>query len=177
MQIETLCTDYFKAYKSADATLTYGAHAHTVTEPTGDGVIDMCKNGVLSANVLYVLPYGTGDENDEFALRVFAVSRLPGGGSSALKDLWVYSLVAEFTPCVMSASVGVLNGALGATARFCDTLTMTVGNANVSNEIISPTGDLAASITVDMKGAQKAVLRFNAGTGSPTGMNALVRKF
>jgi hypothetical protein len=82
-------------------------------------------------------------------------------------------ILAQFV-CTMSTQVGVAGREVLNTERFCDTITLTTGNDDVSVDITSPTGDVIAHASVDLKGSQKLELTFAMSTGSPTSANCLI---
>jgi hypothetical protein len=179
MLIETLSTSFRKARTTNATNTSFPSKVPTGTEPTGTGssgtaasVIDCGWGGVVSQNGLLVMPYGTGDNDDVFALRVIGWTVV---GNDSSTWVWVPMILAEIT-CTMSSTIpGVSGRDVVATEYFCDTLSMVTGNEDVSVDITSPTGDVGAHFVVDLKGCQKVELTFDTTTGDPTGANALIR--
>lgn len=182
MLLETWSGEFRKA-RSVNATDTsFPARIPTATEPTADAgtatgqaTIDLLHRGatgnaVRNAAVLY--PYGTGDDNDVFAMRAYGWRRIRGNGTT-LADLWVPTLLCELT-CTMGAIVGVAGTPILAAERFCDTLALVTGNDDVSIDIVSPTGDQPAHAVIDTKGSAKLEMTFDMTTGNPTDGNCLV---
>jgi hypothetical protein len=62
---------------------------------------------------------------------------------------------------------------VNASQLFAGTITMNIGNANVSNEVLSPTGNQIAHIMLDIKGSDYIQLLFSTNSSS-TSNNALV---
>ncbi len=152
--------------------------AWTKTKPTGDGVIDMGQmgsaDGAYSRNGLLLLPYGVGS-GQNFLMTAFAwdVMKAKIAGN---KDLWVAWPLAAFA-CTLNALHGLADTDVGLSDLGVGTITLTsgFGNANVSNEIVSPTGDFQASIVLDTKGAKLVELRF-AMNSAATSANCMVRR-
>jgi hypothetical protein len=88
--------------------------------------------------------------------------------------LWVPSLLASFT-CTLCTQAGVAGTDVDNTQLFCGTIALVAGNANISNEVLSPTGNVIAHIIVDAKGAQYVETRFGTGS-SATSCNCLSKK-
>lgn len=168
--------------RSVNATDTsFPAKIPTNTEPTldagtatGQATIDLLQRGQLGAavrNAAFLMPFGTGDDDDVFAMRLYGWRRIPGNGTTT-RDLWVPVLLCELT-CTMSTQVGVAGTPVVATERFCDTLALVTGNDDVSIDIVSPTGNVPAHAVVDVKGSAKLEFTFDMTTGSPTDANCL----
>lgn len=141
--------------------------------PSGDGIIMMgSPDGAMTSNGLLILPYGVGSATT-FLLSVFGWDFVhPKVAQNA--GMWVAWLMAAFN-CTLGATTGLAGGEVDNTNNFCDTIVETTGNPNVSNEVISPTGGLIASILLDAKGAKRIQLAF-AMNGSSTSANALQRR-
>lgn len=141
------------------------------TIPMGD------PDGAVSSNGLEIIPFGVGAATNTFLMSVFAWD-LKKPTVQGNQGLWIAWPLATFT-CTLCTVAGVANTDIGANQLFCDTITLNVGNANVSNEIISPatngSANLIASITLDTKGAKKVGILF-AMNGSATSANAIVRR-
>lgn len=149
---------------STDGVIEWGGPVNQGANGGGQGGGGFCPNGAI----LY--PVGVGSDNATMSLYVYAWHVT--GQVSRWDRLWIPSLLASFL-CTLSARTGVNNTPLGSTTRFCDTITLGVGNANVSNEIISPGSDSIGSIALDAKGARFLEFRYGTG-GSATSCNCLV---
>lgn len=141
---------------------------------SGVGIIPMGVGGAYSANGLQIVPFGVGSNTNTFLLSIFGWDFIRNP-SQQVNAQWTAWLLASFT-CTLSSSItGIAGGAIPATSYYCDTISLNKGNANVSNEIISPTGGVKASITLDAKGARYVQLSF-AMNASATSANALWRR-
>ena len=166
------------ATNSTTAGTSIASPAPTTTKPGGAGIINMGDpDGAVSSNGLIILPFGAGVATNTFLMSVFAwdLNKPVGAGN---QDLWIAWPLATFT-CTLCTVAGVANTDINASQLFCDTITLNVGNANVSMEIISPatngSANLIASIILDTKGAKKVGILF-AMNGSATSANAAVRR-
>lgn len=149
--------------------------ADTLTDPTGTtGVINLLGNpaGPDVANGLELIPYGVGTATNTFLLSLYAIAKI--APASGVGPAWTYKLLCSFT-CTLCTKAGIANSPVNASQLYCGTITLSVGNANVSNEIISPTGNNGASIRLDNVGAGlvKPVFAMN---NSATSANALYRR-
>ncbi len=151
---------------------SFAAKVPTLVRPSGDGV-HYLHGGI--PNFLHVIPYGTGDDNDVFEMRIILWNRIEDAGAT----LWMPSnLTASAFVCTLSAAVGIADGAVLATERFADTITSAdtaINSQTLPVSIISPVGDVAAGIILSTLGAEMIEFLFDSTTGDPTGMNALFR--
>lgn len=178
MLIETRSTDLTKLLTAnstvADASIS--EPAWTATQPaTGPttGVIDMSLTGQSSANALKFFPFGAGVATNTFLLSVFGWD-LVHPRLTQHSGIWISWLLASFT-CTLNTVAGVPGTEVDENQLACGTIALVVGNANVSNEILSPTGNLVASILLDTQGAKLVQPKF-ATNGSATSANTLYRK-
>lgn len=162
---------YAKALATSSAATSFTSLIPTGTEPTGDGVINLGFAADIAPNFLELIPYGLGDDNDEFSMRVTSWTRY---GDNPETYLWIPKPLLEVA-CVMSAAVGVAGKLIIATERFCDSIAIVgaIGLSGESVRIISPGSDLIASILLDVQGSQKVQFTFDMTTGSPTNANCL----
>lgn len=137
----------------------------------GDGVIALGNYAAEANNSVVILPYGAGSSTQTFTLKAYAWDVTIVDGSTYA--LWVPYLLASFT-CTLSTFAGVANTTVNASQLFCGTIALVTGNANVSNEILSPTGNVNAHIVLDTKGCQFMEFRYAMVTA--TSGNALVKK-
>jgi hypothetical protein len=173
--IFTNCSTFRKARPAANSTdATFPSRIPTATEPTGDGVIELGgsgnSKGAYTQNGIVVVSYGTGSNNDTFSTRLIGWRQL--GEATAATALWIPVVLVEMA-CTLSAVVGVAGKIIVAGERFVDTMVLTTGDAGVSVDTVSPTGDVVAHFVADVKGFQKAELTFQITSGT-TDMNALV---
>lgn len=134
-------------------------------------------DGAVSSNGLEIVPFGAGVATNTFLMSVFAWD-LKKPTVAGNQNLWIAYPLATFT-CTLCTVAGQANTDINGSQLFCDTITLNVGNANVSVEIISPatngSANLVASITLNTKGAKKAGFLF-AMNGSATSANAAWRR-
>ncbi len=179
MQIDTRSSHFMSAYTTnvttAGTSITNPAATTTAPVPgPTTGIIQMGDQGMMSANGLELIPFGVGTATNTFLLSVFALDAVKALDPTTNKTLWFYWPLATFT-CTLCTYAGVANTDVNASQLFCGTITLGVGNANVSNEIVSPTGNLVASITLDTKGAKYVYLAL-AMNNSATSANCLFRR-
>lgn len=148
--------------------------ADTTADPTGTANhIDMTGGNEAAGfigNGLLLIPFGTTTAAQTFLMSVFAVEKFIISGVPN----WNYHLLAAFT-CTLCTKTGQAGG-LTTTQLYCDTIVLTAnsGNANVSNEIISPTGNQEARIILDGIGAPLVKVVF-ARNGSAISCNTFYR--
>jgi hypothetical protein len=143
--------------------------------PSGDGVIEMGGTvGALAPNGLILVPFGVGSATNTFTMNAYGWRRTVGGGVPSTDPLWVAYQLAAFTVTLCTVP-GLANTDVNASQLFTGTITLTSGNANVSTEVVSPTGNVVAHIVLDAKGSQFVELRFGTG-GSATSCNCLAAK-
>ena len=166
----------FQKVRSVSCTDTsFPSKIPTATEPTGDGgtagsasIVELGQGNIATQNKIIVTPYGLGDDNDVFAMRIIGWRKI-GTGSTAL---WIPVTLAELT-CTMCAVVGVVGQTILDTEHFCDTLVLVTGNDDVSIDIVSPANDTLAHAVLDVKGFRKIEVCFDMTTGNPTSGNCL----
>lgn len=137
------------------------------------GVITMGAGSEFSNNGLLLIPYGVGSATNTFLMSVFAWDFVHPVVTQRAQ-VWVAWLLASFT-CTLNTVAGLAGGEVDETQLFCGTIALVSGNANISNEIVSPTGNLIASIVLDTKGA-KMVQPLFARNASATSANAIYRR-
>lgn len=155
---------YRKAKETNATDTSFASRAATLTKPSGDGVHHFGDAG--PANLL-VAPYGTGDADDQFAMKVI-LWRSHGLGSARL---WIptFSDTYQFV-CTLGTGTGATNGAISASEKFCDTVT----NLDpYRGGIVSPADNTSAYFLVNGLGCEAVEFIFDALGGAPSGMNAL----
>lgn len=172
----TLGADFQKVRSVNCTDTSFPSKVPTNTEPTGDAgtaggasVIDLSQGNIAVHNGVALIPYGLGDENDVFAMRIIGWKRV---GTVAATLLWIPVTLAELT-CTMGTSVGVAAMTILNTERFCDTIVLVTGNDDVSIDIVSPADNTIAHVMMDVKGFKKLEVCFDMTTGSPTSANCL----
>lgn len=182
MLLETLSTPYEWSHKTAFATDTsFPSKIPTRTRPSGNGVIDFMPglrnptNGI-APNYLRITPVGTGQDDAVLTgMRVIAWDPLPGTSFPDGNDtVWIPVILVEIAAVLCSAT-GVSGGTLLGTHFLADTITLVTGTANVSHEIVSPTGNVAAHIIVSVKGASMIEVTFDLGANM-TGANSVIKR-
>ena len=169
----------FKKARATNATNTsFPSKVLTTTEPSGDGVHDIVpiEGGISPCKVL-VVPYGTGDANDVFDMRIIGWRPLVREAQNVL--LWVPTILASLT-CTLGAGTGVAGTPVLNTALIVDTITILSEPSVTADttrqglvEVYSPANDTLAWAELDLRGSYKIEFTFDATTGDPTGMNAL----
>lgn len=177
--LETLSGPFRKARSVNASDSSFPSKIPVATEPSGDAgtatgasVIDLAINpgggGVIQNGVL-IVPYGLGNDNDAFSIRVIGWKRISTGDPTTV--LWVPIVLAELA-CIISTTVGIAGKLVIETERFADTITRVTGSDR-SCDIVSPTAEEIAHAYVDLKGFEKLELTYDQTTGTPT-MNALL---
>ncbi len=148
------------------------APASAASESAG-GYIDLSSGRLkdFSPNTVLVKFFGVGSDNDTGACRIFGVRRMVSANGAT--ESWTHTLLAEYA-FTLSAAVGVAGGVVSASERYADTITRTTGIDNVSDQLLSPTGDEAGHVLVDCKGHSLLFFEPIRTGGSPaTSVNAL----
>ena len=166
--ISTLSMPLTKVFRGAECT-TDGAIVQlvpTITEPTGDGIVDL--RAPYAFNYLRMCVYGTNTATQTFLARIT--------GWHYLGNLWVPMPLITMTGA-LGAAPGIALTNVGATQLFAKTLA--IGTAWSSKyTLISATNiaTLTAWALVDMLGASKAQIQLSIN-GSSVTLNALAQGF
>ncbi len=144
----------------------------TITKPSGDGIVHLGDGGALAPNGLMIVPFGAGSSTNTFSMNVYGWRRTLG--SNTKPPLWVAVELATFT-CTLCTVPGIVSTDVADTQLFTGTIALVHGNANVSNEVVSPTGNVVAHVIVDAKGCELVEVRFGTGS-SATSCNALIAR-
>jgi hypothetical protein len=135
------------------------------------GIIDLAHGGPTSGNGIIILPYGTDTATETFLLELYAWGRVaPKIGQ--LAEVWMSFLLAAYTCTLCTYHCGIAGGEVDENQLAVGTIVQTIGNANVSSEVISPAGNKQASIILDTKGAELVEPKF-AINGSSVSCNAV----
>lgn len=112
--------------------------------------------------------FGNDTANDQFLVYVRGYRQLSAPDDSTYHNLWLKTVIAEFT-CTLGA------GTLPGTNEFTvDTIVLDVGDSNL-HSVLSPTGDAPSYALIDPLGCRYLDFWF-AGTGTAaTHGNAFVR--
>jgi hypothetical protein len=158
----------FRKARETDATDTsFPAKVPTTTRPSGDGVHYLHDGLGFGPPAIQVIPYGTGDENDVFEMRIILWVRL-----KMSQEVWIPFNVAQ-SAFVCTMSTQALEDGL-----VVDTITnadAAITSQSLGVGILSGAGNLAAAIYFATYNAEMVEFIFDATTGNPTGMNAIFR--
>ena len=158
----TAAVPYRKVLSANSTASAYTARTDSVALPTSAGYIsitDPCNNVLLKF-------FGAGADNSTGSCRVYGVKVIDGGTTTS----HTHVLLADYS-FTLSAAVGVSSGVVSASERYADTITRTTGVENVSDQIVSPTGDVAGHVLLDCKGHVNLFIEPIVGTA--TSMNVL----
>ena len=176
--MHTAATDFRRVLAANSTTAAFSAPADATTAPVGAavdsaaGYISLATGSLVdyTPNAVMLKFFGAGADNTTGRCRVWGVR---AGRSAAGVLSYTHTLLAEYA-FTLSAAVGVAGGVVTASERYADTITRTTGIENVSDKILSPTGDVAGHVVVDAKGHSLLLVDLVLGAGSPaTSVNAL----
>jgi len=147
----------------------------TVTEPTGDGVLNLVDNGIVVPCMVKLIPILLGSDNDVTSMRIFGWHRCQLDGKTTI---WVPFILGEFV-CTASAAVGIASAAVLETERFADTITpvaartrdqkIAAGTSTGSTyESVSLANDTPAHILMPVVGVEKLQITSDQTTGTAT---------
>lgn len=158
--------------------------AATFTRPSGNGIIDLIRNGAtkLVPWGIKLWPLGQGSANDVYSLRVWGWNRVGAGSTSGKETIYFPTILGEFS-CTLSAFTGLASGPVLNTDLFCDTITpvaarnpdmvIAAGTALQSElRIMSPANDTPGFIVMPIFGAELLEFEQDQTTNTPT-MNCL----
>jgi len=179
MKIETLTMPFRKARSVSQTSSSFVSKIPTITEPTGDAasatgasIIDLGSQGSETQNAVLLVPYGAGNDNTTFSLRVIGWRKL----GTTQTALWIPVNLIELA-CTLSAVTGIAGMDLINTDRFADTITVTTGSTlsgeAAAENVVSPANDTIAHALVDFKGFTKIEVSFSTGS-SATNCNCLL---
>ena len=144
------------------------AAAQTTSAIVGD-------NGTVAGpvqNGFRLKPYGAGSNNNTMSVRVYGWAYCIDQGN-ANTAFWDPTLLVELLCTLTSSVTGPAGGVVTTTDLFADTIALTTGNDDVSVDLVSPTGDVAAHVVGDFKGFAFLEVTFSTGS-SATNCNALI---
>lgn len=170
--INTFGADFRKAYATDATSTSFASTAPTTTSPfSNDGVVDMrAGNDRMVSNMAFMMPYGSGADDDTFAFRVW--------GWRLIGTLYVPSLLIAGS-CTISTCVGIAGATVTSDSRFADTIAISypTDGENVSYQLNSPADDslanIAGHVVFDLKGHRYIQVDFDR-TGTTTACNALL---
>lgn len=167
----------FNRFLAANATIAGGSIAQSPPQklkPVCDqttGIIDLAHDGIYTGNGLLILPYGTDTAAETFLLELYGWVYV-AAKANQLSGHWMSFLLAAFTCTLGSYVCGVAGGEVDQNQLAAGTIVQTLGNPNVSAEVINPAGNKQASIILDTKGAELVEPKF-AINGSSVSCNAV----
>lgn len=181
--IDTLSFQFLITNPTANVTASsFTQPVPKTSTPSGDGVIPFGAGGSIAASGLLLVPYGVGTDNTAFLMNVFGWREVfgtaDGFGAAGQQTLWIPVCLATFTGCTLdSALPGLSNTPLGTTQLLCSAVTLGVGNANVSVEVVSPghAAHQVAHVLLQAKGFKFLEVQFSTNS-AVTSCNALYAK-
>jgi len=163
----SLSLPYKVARATDSADTSFPSRVPTVTEPSGDGVVDIQGSGVASTWLMLV-PFGTDANNETFDVRVV--------GWRNVGTLWIPTILLQFS-ATLGNVVGVAGTDVLATHFLADTVSDPVagmGSVGVNCQPSSPANDTPAHYLFDTRGCPKVEILFDL-TGAAAA-NCLVAK-
>lgn len=165
----------FRALTTNSSDSGFPSRIPTITEPSGNGVIDLVNNGSLVPERLRIWPFGLGANNDAFSVRLIGWHKV----GTVYPFLWVPTIFAELG-AVMGNVTGIAGAPVLNTEFFADTLTIVsegTFTADVTRfgsiRLYSPANDTPAHAVIPLEPFDKIELTFDQTTNTPT-MNALI---
>ena len=169
--IYTDADEFRKVLATNSTTAAYAAQADATAEPAEStpGVIDLGRGRAGVPNAVLFKFFGTDADNETGGCRVYGLKKVRdvAGGLTS----YTHILLADVT-FTLSARTGVASGVVGASEFYADTIARVTGVENVSDQILSPTGDVPAHLLVDAKGCRWLKVELITG-GSAASVNAL----
>lgn len=188
VQIARQHRPYKKAASANVNSSAFPSRIPTITEPTGGAVVDIAKDFLWVPQEMMVLPYGLGNNDDVFDMKIIGWRHI-GVVGAGNQWLWLPTTIAVFTCTISSTIPGVTLAPVIATEFFADTIVMksaitqplkTDQNATPATQfrgddvvIYSPADNTLAWIRIQLLGFEKVEFTFDQTTGTPT-MNCLV---
>jgi hypothetical protein len=177
MKIQTLST-YLNAARATNTTdSSYPSRVPRNATPSGTGnnasqttaasIIQAGAGGQECDNAVKVIPFGTGSSGNAFTLKLIGWEHY--GQAAPNTQVWV-----PVDLCELNVTLGTAAGPGGlipATMLFATSLSVTVGNVNVSIDVVSPGNNGIAHFVADLKGCRLFELVF--AVVSSTDANAL----
>lgn len=155
---------YRKARDTNATDTSFATKTPTLTKPSGDGVHFFEGFG---SSTVFIAPYGSGDADDRFELKVISWRSVLVGG---LK-VWVPAETSlEPYLCTLSTSAGVAGGSVSDSEKFCDVIAARNKGDMVA---FSPGDNRLAYVIIPVYYPEAIEFLFSTFSGSPTGMNAL----
>lgn len=187
MFLETLYSELRKALTTDSTDGTFASKIPTVTEPTGNGVIDLVAPGTPYApHRILAMPYATAGNDDTFDVRVIGWNCIGTKLGQALTNrIWIPTILTQFS-CTACTCTGVATGFILDTERFVDTVALTalIGEATVTAnttrtgtvEIYTPANNTPGWVIFPVRGMRKIEFNFDSTAAGATAMNCLFMK-
>lgn len=173
MEIETVTGPWTKLKATNFTNASFGTLKSTLTEPSGDGVIDLAVpetkgRGGSVDNALILKFFGTSASDQTANCRVW------GWALEATTLSWENVLLAQFA-LTLGNLAGTASCAITASDFEVDTIALTYGNDDVVVSIVSPGNDVrGAYVMLDAIGFPKLQVEFDRNS-SAASLNALYR--
>lgn len=140
------------------------------------GYIPLGQDGSVTANSFGMVFFGQGSDTNTMAAQIFGwreTSAYVTAGN--INPLWFPVCLCTLTPIELNSGMpGVAGTDVGSSNYFASDITLSVGNANVSVEVVSPThaNNMIAHVIVTTKGFRYAQVQLSINS-SATNVNAL----
>lgn len=166
----TAGTDFRRVLTTNSTTASPSARPDVLVLPTV-GLVDLTLGAQADVvpNTVLLKFFGAGADNTTGACRVYGLRACRDASNAVVS--YTHVLLASYT-FILSADVGVAGGLVGASERYADSITRVAGIENVSDQLLSPTGDISGHVLVDCKGHEFLFVELTTG-GSATSVNAL----
>lgn len=171
----------FSKYTAANSTSAdFTAPVDTFVPPSGG--IDLTVSGGTGEVPceLVVIPYGLGNDNDTFSLRLIGWTRIRPQIADG-RWQFVPNILAEFA-CTLSQEVGLSGGVVLNTERYCDTITIVTEATKTADVtrmgsvfVTAPGADLKAHLRMKIQGVEYITADFDQTGGTTPSMNFLYR--
>lgn len=159
------CTPWEKVATANDASASFTAPAMTLTPPTAN-VIELAEGtgpgGSVVPQYVQLVFIGAGADNTTFTARVI--------GWELIGTTWMPVVLTQLA-VTLGAMTGIADGALTATDRIADTITLDTpfsGMPASECTIVSPAADLVAKAIVATRGMRLIQLTYDM-TGATSG--------
>lgn len=186
MLLETLSSSFRKMRATNATDNGFPTVVPVTTEPSGIGdaaaqtTLAINKlglgNGGVVQNGCQAVFYAVGADNVTFSARCYSWVPIVVTDNTLLVQ-WVPVLLCQVA-LTASTITGVAGSPVAGTERYADTITLTIGNANISIETLSPGTTTAnsgiAHLLMDFKGPTLVMWTFDTG-GSATSCNGLFK--
>lgn len=157
----SVAVPYRRALATSSTATSFTAPAPTTTKPAL--AVELAKIGSGVPTYLNLIPIGITN-NQTFDMRVIGWRPV---ALDTFTDLWVGTILLGVS-VTLGNVVGVAGAAVLSSEYFADTMTVTIGNANVDYVVTSTANDTPAHVLVDTKGCPLVEWQFDM-TGATNG--------